>query len=305
MRSSRVRSALTRLEEWFLAPRPLQGLVGARIVFGATLFVAYALRAPAVLDLFGPSGIGGAALYAQRPGTPPFHPLIAPWLDLLRLASEREVLACYALLMASLAAFTVGFATRVAGVAAFVLHLVFWARNPIAYVSWAGWIIGPLLYVALAPVGRHLSLDAWWRRRRGAPRASWIGPGWPLRLLQIQVATMYAAAGWSRLDKPTWLSGETVMVALTSANFSRLAIDWSFAAPLLAIGTWASLVLEAGAPFLLWPRMTRRLWAGGLVAMHATLAVLIHEEIWAWSAVMTGGLLAFLLPDDELGTTPR
>jgi hypothetical protein len=291
--------ALDALERWFLAPRPLHALVAARIVFGSVLFVAYALRAPAALDLFGPDGIGGPGLEARVPGLPPFHPGAAPFLDLVRqIPSEPAVAIVYATLLASAAAFTLGAFTRIAGALAWTLHLLFWARNPIAYVGWASFLIGPLLYVVLAPVGRHLSIDAWWRRRRGLPPASWLASGWRLRLLQIHVCTLYADAGWSRLDKPAWLGGDMVQVALTSANFSRLAGDWSAWAPVLAAATWGSIVLEGLAPFLLWWPRVRRPWAWALVALHASLGVLMHHEIWAWSAVMIAGLGAFLFSDE-------
>jgi len=299
----RLTSAGAALENWWLAPRPLHGLIGARIVFGATLLVAYALRLPAYQDLYGPRGIGGPELAARVPDLPPFHPLILPALDLLRqIPSEGAITALYLLMLVALAAFTLGFRTRIAGVLSVVLHLLFWVRNPIAYVSWAGFVTAPLLWVALAPVGRHVSIDAWLRRRRGLAPASWFASGWPLRLLQIHVCAMYAVAGWSRLDKPTWLNGDTVLIAMTSANFSRVAIDWSAAAPLLAVATWASMVLEGFAPFLLWVPRVRKLWAWGLVGLHASLAIVIHEEIWAWSAVMIGGLLAFLFSD---ATSPQ
>lgn len=291
-------------ERWLLAPRPLHALVGARIVFASTLLVAYALRAPVHQDLFGPAGIGGPETFARLPGLPPFHPAIAGPLDLLRSAASAPVVtALYALLLASLAALAVGFRTRVAGGLALSLHLLFWARNPLAFAGWAGFVNGPLAYVVLAPVGRHLSVDAWLRRRQGAAAESWIGPGWPLRLLQIHVCAMYALAGWSRLDQPAWIEGDMVRIALTSASFSRVAIDWSAAAPLLALATWASLALEALAPFLLWVPRVRRVWAAGLAVFHAALVPLLHVEVWAWSAVMIGGLLAFLFRDAEAETT--
>ena len=300
----RLGAFLASLETWWLAPRPLHALVGARIVFGSTLFVAYALRIPALQDLFGPRGIGGPALAAKLPGSPAFHPGVLPALDILRhVPDEAAIAALFGLLLASLAAFAVGLGTRVAGPVALALHLFFWVRNPIAYVSWAGFVIAPLLYVVLAPAGHHWSVDAWLRRRRGLEPWAWFASGWRLRLLQIHVCTMYAASGWSRLDKPSWLGGDTVLIALTSANFSRIAIDWSSIAPLLAAATWASLVLEAFAPILLWVPRLRRIWALGLVGMHAALALLIHEEIWAWSGVMIGCLLAFLFRDDALPTT--
>lgn len=294
----RFASAGAALEAWWLAPRPLHALVGARIVFGATLLIAYALRIPAFLDLYGPRGIGGPDLAARVPELPSFHPAILPALDLLRqIPTESAITALFVLMLVALAAFTMGLWTRLTGVVALALHLLFWVRNPIAYVSWAGYVIAPLLYVVLAPVGRHWSVDAWWRSRRGGAPVSWLASGWQLRLLQLHVCAMYAATGWSRLDKPTWLAGQTVFVALTSANFSRVAIDWSAVAPVLALATWASMILEGFAPFLLWAPRVRKLWAWGLVGLHASLAVLVHEEIWAWSAVMIGGLLAFLFSD--------
>jgi len=219
-----------------------------------------------------------------------------PALDLLRLlhAPDAVVTALYALLLASLCAFAVGWRTRLAGLAVFALHLLFWVRNPLAFAGWAGWLNGPLLYVALGPSGLRLSVDAWLRRRRGCSQVS-MAPGWSLRLLQIHVCAMYAFAGWSRLDKPDWLAGDLVRIAVTSAAASRFAFDWSALAPLLAVANWAALVLEGLAPFLLWVPRVGRVWAGALVLLHLGLALLLHMEVWAWSGVMVGGILAFLL----------
>jgi len=297
---------LDRLERWWLAPRPIDALVGARVVLASTLWIAYAQRFPIRLDLFGPEGIGGAGLAARVHGIAPFHPGIAPPLDLIRhVQSEAAVTALYVALLVALACFAAGFRTRVAGAIAFALHLLFWARNPLAFAGWAGFVNGPLLYVALAPVGRRLSVDAWLRRRRGLPALESIAPGWPLRLVQIHVCAMYAVAGWSRLDKPDWLDGSMVEIALTSALSSRFAFDWSAVAPLLRVVTWGSLALEGLAPILLWPRATRRGWAAALVLLHLGLALLLHVEVWAWSAVMIAGLLAFLLPDAAASETTK
>lgn len=303
---SRLRALADGLETWFLAPRPIHALVGARIIFGATLFIAYALRAPAVLDLWGPRGFGGPDLMARVPGVPPLHPGLAPALDLLRhVSSDAVVMALYVLVLVASLAFTVGAATRISGAILFALHFLFWARNPVAYVGWGTYVNAPLLYLVLAPVGRRVSVDAWLRRRRGLPPLSWIASGWPLRLLQIHVTTMYAVTGWSRLDKPSWIAGDTVLIAFTSANFSRIAGDWSALAPLLALGTWGALILEALAPFLLWIPRTRRLWACALIAMHAALVPPIHVEIWAWSFLMSAGLLAFLFSDQSPAPTTK
>jgi hypothetical protein len=196
--------------------------------------------------------------------------------------------------VASAAAFALGAATRVTGPLAASLHLLFVTRNPYAFAGWAEWVVGPLFYVALAPVGRRLAVDACWRARRGLPRASASAAGWPLRLLQLHVCAMYLAAGWSRLDRGSWLSGEMVEIALTSATHGRLPGDWSALAPLLALATWVAMALELAAPVALWLPRLRRGVALALVLMHAGLE-LVTNVGW-WGPVMIAGLCAFLLP---------
>jgi hypothetical protein len=117
--------------------------------------------------------------------------------------------------------------------------------------------------------------------------------------MQIHVTCMYVAAGWSRLDKETWLLGELVFVALSGATHSKLVIDWRPLLPILKLGTWAALALEVTAPVMLWVRPLRRLWALGLVGLHLTLELLTNVG-W-WNFVMIAGLLSFLLPWRKAG----
>jgi hypothetical protein len=279
------------VEGWFLGPAPLDGLAAARIAFGATLFLCYASRAPVAMDYWGPAGFGGAVFLAQLPDAPPLEQRVLPALAWLRFVpSEGVVWAAWALLLATSAAFALGWRTRLAGALALALHVSFYARNPFAYDgSWAQYLTGPLLYTVLAPSGRMWSLDA-----RRAPAASRVAPAWPLRLLQVHTACMYVAAGLSRLDKESWLYGDMVFVALSGTTHSRLAIDWTPWLPLLRIGAWGSLVLEALAPLMLWLPRLGRLWALGLMALH--LALELTTNVGFWSYVMIGCLASFALP---------
>ena len=63
--------------------------------------------------------------------------------------------------------------------------------------------------MALLPVGRVLSVDAWRRRRRSV---AWVrdadaAPLWPLWLLRVQVCLVYLASGISKLVDPDWFGG--------------------------------------------------------------------------------------------------
>lgn len=287
--------ALAAVRRWFLAPQPLDGLVAARIGFGATLFAAYALRLPYAQDFFGPGGFAGAGFYARLPFAPPLHPHVTETLTVLRLVDSAPViLVLYGTLLVAALAFALGAFTRTSGSVALVLHLLFWARNPYAYWDWAGFVIAPLAYTVLAPTGRLASLDAWRRRRRGEPSLPRTAPGWPLRLMQIHVCTMYAAASWSRVDKQSWILGEMVLVALTNATHSRFVFDWTAWQPLLRLGTWGALGLEVLAPVLLWVPRLGRLWALGLVALHLGLEAVTN--VGYWNVVMISALASFWLP---------
>lgn len=291
-----ARDLLRRVHDFYLAPLPQQGMVGARIVLGLSLCLTYATRLPGSELLFGPDGLAGHAFYARHPVAPQLNQRVMPGLDLLaRVPWEGVILALHVLIVLAALAFALGAWTRSAGAITLLLHALFYARNSFVYEgSWAEWVHAPLFYVVCSEAGRHLSIDAWRARARGEPPAPWRGPGWPVRLLQIHVACEYVAAGWSRLDKESWWSGEMVFVALSGATHSRLVIDWAPFLPLLRLGTWGALALEILAPVMLWVPRVGRYWALGLIALHFGLELLTNVG-W-WGPVMIAGNLAFVLP---------
>jgi hypothetical protein len=61
--------------------------------------------------------------------------------------------------------------------------------------------------IALMPAGRMLSIDCWWRRRRGRADRSAVAALWPMWLLRVQVCLVYLASGISKLVDPDWFGG--------------------------------------------------------------------------------------------------
>lgn len=288
---------LRAVEAFFFSPQPQHALVTARVLLGGALCCTYAARLPGWALLFGPEGMGGAGFYARFPEAGPWSVRLAsPLLALHHVESGALILALLVLLIGASACFACGAFTRTSGALTLLLHALFYGRNPFVYEgSWAEFIHAPLLYVVLSHAGRYASVDARRARARGAPpRADWLGPGWPLRLLQIHTCCMYVAAGWSRLDKQSWLSGDLVFIALSGATHSRFAFDWSAWQPLLSLATWGALVLEVCAPIALWLPVIGHGWALALVGLH--LALELATNVGWWQAVMLAGLASFLLP---------
>ncbi len=279
----------------FFAPQPQHAMVVARIGFGAILASYYLSRLPWVQVFWGPEGIGGAATHARVPGLRAGRPLeeALQWLHLVDSSLPIGVL--YGLMVLAALAFLVGAWTRVAGVLLLVLHALFHARNPHAYLGWAALIKPFLLYATLAPSGRFLSVDAWRAGRPLVPpMAQWMGPGIPVRLAQVHLCAVYAVAGWVRLGELSWWQGKIVFVSLTDRFYGRLDWDWHPWKPVLALLTWATFVLEPVAPVLLWMRRVGVVWALLLLGFHAGLE--LFANFGYWSHLMMVALCVFLPP---------
>jgi hypothetical protein len=292
------RSRGLRWLDRFFEPQPQYALVILRITLGGVVFLAYLGRFGSVQALFGPEGMGGASLHSRVPGIAAGRGLEAPmqWLQLVEF--PELTWALYGLLLVASLAFASGTFTRTSGTVTLVLHTLFHARNFTASGGWALIIKPLLLFTILAPAGRFASVDAVRRRISTSPQPGgnpdapdWMGPGWPIRLLQMQICAMYAT-NWLRLDDTGWLTGRVLMLPLSDRWFGRFDVDWFTLASPLEWLAYAALTLELLAPIALWIRGIAAPWALGLIALHASLELLTN--IGWWQPVMIASLTLFL-----------
>lgn len=290
----RERTLWERVDGFFFDEQPVLALVVCRFVFGICLFGGYVTRVTDLQLLFGPDGISGAALHSRAPAGWPQNLLPHdPFRWLHFSSSEALVWVMWIVLLISALAFAVGFKTRISGCVALLIHAIFHSHNLILFLGW-GYLIKPYMaYVIMSRAGEHLSLDVWFRRRRGLPGpSSSLAPAWPLRLLQIHVCTMYAVAGWTRLVEPAWINGDMLFVALNWQWFSRFHFEWYAMHDLLRPLSMGAFILEPLAPILLWMRRIGPWWAMALIGMHIALEVLAN--IGWWQFMMIAGLTTFL-----------
>jgi hypothetical protein len=290
------RARLAAALERFFAPQPQVAMVACRVLFGAIAFGYFAGRADWVQELWGPEGIFGFAFFDRLALDAPARAREASFAWLQHTGSAGLVWALWCVGLAASALFAAGAFTRTSGVLALAVFTLFHARNPYATAGWSVMLKPFLLYAILAPTGRFASVDAWRRGDRDAFRdaAAWRGPGWPVRLLQVHLCAMYAVAGWSRIDSPSWWSGEATFAAVSDLFYARFALDWQSWKPLLAAGTWAALAFEGLAPLMLWLPRVGPVWALALLGLHAGLELVDNHG--SWQILMGGALLAFLPP---------
>jgi antimicrobial peptide system SdpB family protein len=161
-----------------------------------------------------------------------------------------------------------------------------------------------VLTLAAAPAGAALSLDALRAARRRASEGR--GPcaplvaRWPLRLLQLQWAVVYAFTGLAKLRGQTWQDGSALYYALSDRAFQRFPalVEPVLSSPvgvaLSRVATWATLAWEiAFAPLLLVGPARLPLLAAG-VLLHLGIAATI--SVGSFSFAMMAGYLAFLDP---------
>lgn len=164
---------------------------------------------------------------------------------------------------------TLGIASRASAFVAWACMLAFATRNP--YIMNGGdRLFTLLLLVAIVmPLSRKWSLEAGWRRTEER-----LPSVWSIRLVQLQVAWMYAMTGFAKLAQPGWQHGHMMRDVLASPVYCEVPVMIGWAAVPLVMG-WGVLLFECGFPFAIWWRRTRPIWLAAGVAMHLGIELLM------------------------------
>ncbi len=270
--------------------RPLAVL---RIGLAAVLLAQAFALAPYVFLFFGEHGIvqapiTNALVSASLPRVTYLVTLLAPYIH-----DERMVLlGCFGLYVAALHLLLVGWNTRTVAIIAWLLHLSLkTTANTSAYGVFEFATIG-LFYCAVLPVGAALSMDASSWRRDSVSFEAKIG----LRVLQLHLCIVYLSSGIEKIRGEQWCNGEAIWRAVMRPRFAMFDLSWLAAYPTMAmLAGWATLAIEIGYAFFVWPQRTRRLWALATIGMHLGIAVVLG--LWSFSAVMIVlNIAAFLVP---------
>ena len=128
-------------------------------------------------------------------------------------------------------------------------------------------------------------------------------PRYGLRLIQWQLAILYAVTVWLKLPDPYWRNGE-FMAYFMMSMFSRVPSPaWAEWGRTTALLSWGSLFLETTIPVLLFTRRGRRFGMWGGLVLHGGIA--IASTIGMFSVCMIPLYAAFLTEDDLESELPR
>jgi vitamin K-dependent gamma-carboxylase len=155
--------------------------------------------------------------------------------------------------------------------------------------------------LAVAPCGRELSVDAWFRRRRRLPALDRSAPAWPLWLLRFECAAIYGASGLSKLLDPDWFDGTVTWQRVVRARDDLEAWplpDWAVAMltdpDFHAVAAKCIVLTELLIALGLWWRGTR--YAAVWVAVVFHVAIEASASVQVFSLLGIAVLLVWAVP---------
>lgn len=186
---------------------------------------------------------------------------------------------------------SIGLLTRFATsyTAFFVGYNIFLSKTHFAHNR--AFLLILLITIALVPVGRHYSIDAFVRRRLGRPDPG-PTPLWPLWLVRFEVVCVYCASGLSKIIDLDWWNGRVLQ--LRAIDNRQLALDEGapvWVMDLLADSTfqwWFSKVavlteFVIALGFL--NRRTRLLAIWVAIPFHLSIQIAARVQVFSWAAI--------------------
>ncbi|MDE2508598.1 MAG: DUF393 domain-containing protein [Planctomycetota bacterium] len=284
-------------------PTPL-GLI--RVVVGLILLWNYSVYALDLHNYFASDGWSDPTIIQNG------------WRDLHRYAwslwfyvPDDMLWPAWCVCMGVFTLFTLGLWSRVIAFAAWAIVISTARRAPVAQFGFDQIISGWMLYLAFCGAsGRAVSLDrflARWKESRAAASRKHkegrfkITSGVPepstaanigLRLIQLHLCLIYAAAGLSKLQGGAWWNGTAIWSTIAAREFQYYDVTWLARYPILInLMTHISLALEIVYPVLIWIPRLRPLLVAGVIALHAGIGLTMGLN--EFGVAMIAGNLAF------------
>ena len=210
--------------------------------------------------------------------------------------------------------FFIGLGTRITSAITWFGALSYIHRAPASVFGVDTMMTVLLLYLMIGPSGAALSVDrliARWRAKRNGLPAPPIKPmvsaNLAIRLIQIHACIIYASAGLSKLQGPSWWFGTAPWGTMANFEFSPMHLHtyvallkfmaqtrWIFET-LMTAGALGTLVFEIGYPFAIWQPSLRKAWLWMAVLLHLGIGMLMGLR--TFSLMMLGFNIAFLSPE--------
>ena len=187
-----------------------------------------------------------------------------------------------------------GLWTRAAAVATWFLYVATIQRNLISFNGETGILAFVLLALAFAPAPQRFSIDHLLLKRPLPVR----GEVWPARFIQLNVCLMYFFTTVAKLLGSWDLGRGEIWYEITLSDWFRFPHwDWLRTPLVCWLAVHGSLLLEGSFAFLVWTRLRVPLVLA-MMCLHAAIAVMFCNALFAFNLAAIVALCAFLRADD-------
>jgi Vitamin K-dependent gamma-carboxylase len=210
---------------------------------------------------------------------------------------DRAIWAAYVVAMLVVTLFTIGLWTRVTSLLSLFVVISFANRVPAALFGLDQLNIMLTLYLTIGPSGETLSIDRLLKRRRHGsdlpPPAPSASANLALRLIQVHMCVIYLFAGVSKLQGPSWWSGEAMWRAFANLEYQSFDMTWLAWYPrLVNLMTHVSVLWEISFCVLIWKPLWRPIVLAGAIALHVGIGAFLG--MWTFGLIMLVGCASFL-----------
>lgn len=187
----------------------------------------------------------------------------------------------------------IGLWPRLGAFVIFVAHTSLQHRTP-QILNSGDRLFAIVAFLAMAmPLAHRWSVHSWWRARKGLPTPH--ASLWGMRLVQLQIAYVYANTATAKAVVGRWRDGRALYDVLASPVFAEWPA-WVDVWPVIFAMTWGTLVFELAFPVLVWFRKARYWVLLSGVLFHLGIDVLMMIPMFSW--IMIVSYTAFL--DDDV-----
>jgi len=270
------------IDSWFrpVSARPLAGL---RVALPLVLLCHLVWLSNDVLALHGSRGIIPWELTdLLRDPWVPGLPTLAAALVPLGISAHTAIILLLSVYAGSLLSLALGFCARLSAFLAWGLHLSVVTSGFASFYGVDQLANTFLFYLFVFPSGRASI------------------PVGCLRVMQIHLCVIYLAAGLFKAMGRQWWNGEAIWQAVSQPAFSTFDLRWLAQDPWIPmLAGWATLVVEIGYTFLIWPRRTRTAWCIATIGLHVGLGVFMGLVFFSSVMILLTCCL-FLIPEEAV-----
>lgn len=272
--------------DFFFSTQDLGTIALFRILFGTLLVCDAISRISSARHFLYPDGIFPIERHRSEVGRwrPSLFSILPP------VAATAQLIALAYLLSAI--AVTLGFLMPFSTVAAFISLTSIQQRNKWVLNSGDSVMLLMCFLLIFSSAGKAYSLDSLWSGSNQQTASIW-----PVRLMQIQIAAVYAHAVRWKIRGRSWRNGEAAYYTLNLLTHQRKELPALLRRPLVlrAFG-YATLAIEFSLAFLIWIPAIRNWVLGAGILFHASLTYFMRMHLFQWAMIVS--LLIFIDPND-------